>query len=712
MVAERERGGRLALTRTAPSATAPSATAMSRTVLPRTNRVVAAIGVVTCIVLVPLVGSPALSPSHATGAANTDDVAIELIAAPALSGVVRPDEPASVRVTITNTGDVATGDVLVSLDIDGSTGADAAQLSQWFTGATIASNPRTVASAEVSSLEPDASAVLDLIVPAAEAAFAGSFGARLATVTATGADAPADAAPIARDRTAMVWVPNAATAPVAATTFVAAIATPGEREAFLSAETLAQYTAPGGALARTLNAVAGRPVLLAVDPRVIASIRLLGADAPADALVFLDRLLAAPNESFLLPWADADPLVTIAAESIPLPRPEGTGAVTSTAAEAEASPSPTPSPLPEESATLDQLTEWPATLAGVAWAEPGALTTAAVSVISDDGTAVMLTPATSLEQTVAVQRLGDLQVLRTDDALATAARDASSAVSQQRFDQAMARVSALLAASAEAEPGIPAIIALSRDQLAGTDRLLDTIAQTVALPWATGGLVSEALRRPAVESSVVAPALDEPRVAGVQAALAAEAADRTFATIALTPESITDARRLELLAALSHGWGDSSIDALQQFVRDSTALRSSVQVVESSAITLLADRASLPVTVQNDLDVAVRVFVRVDPDTTQLRVLETLVETLVEPRSQTRALVPVESLTNGQVTITVTVQDGQSTVIGTPTRVALNLQAGWETAGTIAVGIALLLLLGFGISRDIRKRRRRRAEHE
>ena len=705
MVAERERGGRLALSRTV-----ISRTVVSRTAVSRTGRVVAALGLVVSICLAPLVTSPAPSPAYATSVESSDNVAIELIAAPASSGIVRPGEQASVRVTITNTGDVATGDVLVSLDVDGSTGADAAQLSEWFGGATVASTPRTVATARVSSLEPAASAVLDLMVPTAESAFAGSFGARLATVTAMGADAPTDAAPIARDRTALVWVPDDTTAPVAATTFVAAITTPGESEAFLSAEILAQYTAPGGALTRTLNAVAGRPVLLAIDPRVIASIRLLGTDAPADALVFLDRLLAAPNESFLLPWADADPLVTIAAESTPLPRPEGTGIVSSAAAEAEATPAPTPSP--EESATLDQLTEWPSTFAGVTWAEAGALTKAAVSVLGDDGTAVLLAPSTSLEQTAAVQRLADLQVLRTDVALATAARDASLAVSQQRFDHAMARVSALLAASAEAEPGIPALIALSRDQLAGTDRLLDTIAQTVALPWAAGGLVSGALRRPPAESSVVAPALDEPRVAAVRAALAAEADDRACATIAVTPEAITDPRRLQLLAALSHGWGEGSIDSLQQFVRDSTALRSSVQVVESSAITLLADRASLPVTVQNDLDVAVRVFVRVDPDTTQLRVLETLVETLVEPRSQTRALVPVESLTNGQVDITVTVRDAQNTVIGSPARVALNLQAGWETAGTIAIGVALLLLLGFGISRDIRKRRRRRAEQE
>ena len=54
-----------------------------------------------------------------------------------------------------------------------------------------------------------------------------------------------------------------------------------------------------------------------------------------------------------------------------------------------------------------------------------------------------------------------------------------------------------------------------------------------------------------------------------------------------------------------------------------------------------------------------------------------------------------------------TVRDATGARIGSPTRVALNLQAGWETAGTIAVAGAVVLLLGVGITRDIRKRRRR-----
>lgn len=690
MSAERERGGRLALS-------------LTRWPIGRLGLALA----LTIIAVAPIGVSGSANASSVTA---SDEWAIELIAAPAASGIVRPGEPVSVRVTITNTGSVSTGDVIVNLEIDGANGADSPRLGDWFAGNPIATSAEIVASARVSALDPAASAVLDLIVPAAESVFSGSFGARLATITATGVDAPGNVEVLASDRTAVVWLPDNTTAPVAATTFVAAIATPGESAAFLSADVLARYTAASGALTRTLDAAAGRPVLLAIDPRVIASIRLLGDDAPPEARAFLDRLLAAPNESFVLPWADADPIATITAASTALPRPEGTGVVSSTVSEAEATPAPNPSP--DDSVTIDELAEWPATLGGMSWAEAGSLTAAAVTVLSDDGTSVLIAPGSSLESSDPVQDLGGLRVLRADDALSTAAREASLAVSQQRFDRAMARVSAVLASNAAAEPGIPAIIPLARDHLAGTDRLIDIIAQTVALPWATGATVTQALTRTAVTSRVIDPSADETRRAAVEGALNAEAQDRAFASIAVTPTAITDVRRLQLLAALSLGWGERSVDALHQFTRDSLSLRSSVRVIESSAITLLADRASLPVTVQNDLDVAVRVFVKVEPDTTQLRVLDSRVEALVEPRSQTRALVPVESLTNGQVDITISVRDADDRIVGDAKRVALNLQAGWETAGTIAIAIAVLLLLGFGIVRDIRKRRRRRAEQE
>lgn len=685
MSAERERGGRRALAR------------LSR---------VLGTGAIALIMTASAVAvDPIPDAARATTTEGDGGISIALVAAPAATGVVRPGQPLSVRVTVTNTGTEPTGAISLELAVDGARSAGATALADWLDGLTPDSATVPVATATVSSLERGASAVLDLIVPDESAAMSGEFGARLASVRAV-----VDEVELAVDRTALVWVPEGTTPPVASTTFVAAIATPGEAAGLLGADILARYTAEAGALTRTLDAVAGRPVLLGIDPRVIASIRFLGTQAPATATAFLDRLLLAPNESFLLPWADADPLSTITAVGTALPPPEGTGIAP--AAGADDGTTPSPSPSPEQEATLAELAAWPVSLSGVTWAETGTLTTDAIPVLASTNTGVLIAPGSSLESRAAVQALDGMRVVRVDDALSMAAREASLAVSQQRFDRAMARVSALLAATAESEPGVPAVIPLNRDQLAGTDRLVDTIAQTVALPWSNGAEVSDALALTPADGAVVDSGIDESRAVAVQDALAAEAADREFATIAVTPSVITDVRRLELLAALSLGWGDESTASLERFEVDSATLRSSVQVVESSAITLLADRASLPVTVQNDLAVAVRVFVRVEPDTAQLRVVDSRIETLVEPLSQTRALVPVESLTNGQVDITVTVRDAESRTIGEATRVSLNLQAGWETVGTIAVAIALLLLLVVGITRDVRKRRKRRREDQ
>lgn len=666
------------------------------------------------ILAIALLGSllwGAALPVSATTSDPSTEAALEAIAAPSGSGVVREGQPLSVRVTLSNGGPRLTGALDVALTIDGGREADPADLSAWFSSDDSIGlgelPPSTVET--LSPIDAGASAVLDLTVSAGSALWQGPFGARLAEVTVTDR---ASGAVVARDRTAVVWVPADTAIPVASTVFVAALSTPESSEALLSADTLAALTGETGSLSRTLSAVAGRPVLLAIDPRIIASIRVLGEQAPPSALDFLERLAAAPNESFLLPWADADAVAAFAATQSTLPSPEGTGVALATPdpenSGASADPDQGPVEAPPTQA-LAELLEWPVTFEHVLWPVAEALTAETLDALAAAGTEIVLTPSTVLGTLSPVQQRGDLTLLRADEALSVAARDASHAPSQQRFDSAMARVASLVAASTAPGTSTAVIIALDREAVSGSDRVLDTVSQTIALPWSMGSTVSSALAARASAATIVDGGLDEARLAAIRSAVAAEAADRRFAQIALTPGAISDVRRLELLSALSLGWGDASVAALEQFVDTSTRLRSSVNVVESSAILLLSDRASIPVTVQNDLDVPVRVYVNVDPDTAQLRVLEPQVETLVEPQSQTRVVVPVESLTNGEVDITVTVQDADGRSLSAPTRVSLNLQAGWETAGTIVVALAVAGLFVTGIVRDVRKRRRRPA---
>ena len=197
-----------------------------------------------------------------------------------------------------------------------------------------------------------------------------------------------------------------------------------------------------------------------------------------------------------------------------------------------------------------------------------------------------------------------------------------------------------------------------------------------------------------------------------EGALAAEEADRDFASITADPAALIAERRLELLAASSPGWAHERVDALAAFVASSERLRSSVQVVDSSPILLLTDRTSVPITIQNSLDESVTVFVSVAPATGQLRVLDQRVEVTLEPDSSAQALVPVQSLTNGTVDITVSLRDSEGRPVGESTSFELNLQAGWETAGTIAIAAVVALLFAIGIIRNIRKRRRRLAASE
>ena len=52
--------------------------------------------------------------------------------------------------------------------------------------------------------------------------------------------------------------------------------------------------------------MAGTPVVLAIDPAILASIRLLGTSAPESALAWLTELDALPNARFALQYGDAD----------------------------------------------------------------------------------------------------------------------------------------------------------------------------------------------------------------------------------------------------------------------------------------------------------------------------------------------------------------------------------------------------------------------
>jgi hypothetical protein len=103
------------------------------------------------------------------------------------------------------------------------------------------------------------------------------------------------------------------------------------------------------------------------------------------------------------------------------------------------------------------------------------------------------------------------------------------------------------------------------------------------------------------------------------------------------------------------------------------------------------------------------VRVSIFPTRPLLRVIENDVLLTIEGDATKTAFIPVEAITNGEVTIEVTITSPTGVPIDSGF-VRANLQAEWETVGTVAVLAVIVLVFGFGIARTIVKRRRAKAE--
>jgi len=203
------------------------------------------------------------------------------------------------------------------------------------------------------------------------------------------------------------------------------------------------------------------------------------------------------------------------------------------------------------------------------------------------------------------------------------------------------------------------------------------------------------------------------RVATAQRLLATEASDTAFSTVAENPVLITGERRARLLNTFSTawnvypgGWGS----AATLYDDESEKLHDSVRIVQSSDITLVADRASLPVTVSNSLGQPVTVLVTVTAPTPLLEIEQTAVPVTLEPDSQKRGQIPVQSLSNGTAQISISITSTPGVVIGTPTSVRINVYAGWETPFTVFLSVVVVVIFALGIVRVVLRRRRARRE--
>ena len=509
---------------------------------------------------------------------------------------------------------------------------------------------------------------------------------------------------------------------------VVPLTVPASETGFIDAERLANYTSEFGLLTRSLDQVGNRPVTIAIDPMIIASIRVLGTEAPPSATIWLERLDALANETFALSWADSNLTLGVNAGSAAVLAPEsldfaidparfGAAEVEPTG---EPSPSATATAEPDDSSppplpTTESLLAWDYTLPSVGWPAADTVSGASLAALSSayDYTVLSSSNLSGITDLTSTASVGDVSALVSDAELSSLLSTTVAAASGTDWDAAVASLVNAATTSA-GEPGASsAILTLDRAvpltdlDLGATIDVLETIPtmQLVGL--------SAVVDNEGPSASVVDKAQDASAIEAIASLLELEGLDAEFARIAADPSRVTSERRLDLLATLSNSWTENPAgweSAVADYRIASSNLRSSVKIIKSSSITLWADRGSLPVIVENTLDQPVTVYITVRPLTPLIRVEDTFFELVVEPASQRKAPVPVQSISNGVVELEISLHGATSQQIGNTTYVRTTVQAGWETPFTIGVGVAVVLIFIAGVVRTIVRLRRARAK--
>lgn len=654
-------------------------------------------------------------------------------------GVLSPGKDLTASVTVTNPTETAYASGTVTLWADPSPQTDRKALATWLGSDDDVSGAVTLGTAQLDTLEPGSSSVVRVTVPAASIPFntrstSAVFGIG-ASVEAGSADADA--------RGSIVWYPGG-TAKQAGVNVMLPIVTPSGSDGLIAADDLTTYTAPNGILTRLLDGLAGHTtVTVGIDPMIIASIRVLGNAAPASARDWLERLADLPNDTVSLGYGDADlagqiqaglpaPLqptsLTYAIDPknfTPAPTPVGEpSTATPTPAPRTTSPRTTTTPTPSPTATpgpvlptTDELLAWDYTLTGIGW--PGDKTVRRAD-LAPFGAAGMTTTVVSGSNTNASDQgttpnapftTDGNHLLAADQRISEALRQAVSAPSDVAWNAAMSKVNAQLELISQ-ESGDPRrlLVALDRSWPSSGTQLERTLNALFSSPWsAPASFPTIAAAAPTTGLDLVDSPESAERISAILALVQDEGSLGQFATVLDDPTRLTGRTRADLLALLAVSWLNPRTDwnaAVAKERRATVQTLHSIRILPTENVNLVSAQGSIPFTVSNELPGdTVTVVLAAAPSNGRLEVDQSTTKRIPQD-SRSAVLIPVKAkVGNGQVVLSLHLYSPTGVPIGDPTSVTVDVHADWEGIGALIFGILLVLLFGFGIVRNILRRR-------
>jgi len=694
--------------------------------------------------------SPVAAPlaTSVTGVAATDAATggVAVAVSPAGDGTATAGADLVLTVEISNPGPEIVPDGTVEIALGRDALASSTSFDAWVGGASAATTTLdTVAVASSPAVGPAASHLLQITVPAAQldpSLFDDGWG-----VYPLRAQVTSGGAAVATTASTIVWSDGTSTAPAATSvTVIAPITSVPSSTGLIQPAALEAFTNDSGVLTRELDAVFGRPVTIAVDPRIIASIRALGSTAPASAVAWLERLEAAPNPIIPLTFGDSDISGERQAGAASVLQPTSLAyalkaanfvnvsnviepPASPTSAGATSAASPTPTPDSGAVPTLEQLLSWDYTSTAIAWPRAGAASTADLPFFAASGltstivdSAQVTAPVTASGSTAdldATALVGDQRVLVADHGVSQALQDSVSATTETRKGEALSQLAGSLAVAAGAAQSAATAGASPSQTLAVLDRsamnlssIDDALAVIQSRSWSTPGTLDDLLATTPTQTVSLTDASEtQERVDQLRALLGSEQSIDSFSSVLTDPQVLTGEHRADLLALLSNGWvsnsGGWNVAAQASITADQKVL-ASVQIVEGSNINLLSNQAPLPVTISNELAYPVTVVVHVTPSSGRLLIDQNDVQVTVEAGSRKGAQIPVTAVANGSVTLSFQLLSPSGVLVSTPSPVMVNVSADWETWGTVIIAALIVVVFGIGVLRLILKRRKAR----
>jgi Family of unknown function (DUF6049) len=691
------------------------------------------VGIILTTLIALVLGGLFASPAGAAGRQAVSDGGVSVTVAADNGGILGPGADLGVTVTVTNTESAPFAPGTLNLWVDPTPLTSRTDLASWLAATGEPTDATAIGVVTTNVIEAESTSSYRITVPAAGTAIAGhttdaSFG--IGSTLTVGTDA------LSSGRGELVWNPGVTTS-ATNVAVVMPITVPPSANGVISAANLATYTAPNGILIRQLDGLELHPqVAIGIDPMIIASIRALGNAAPATARAWLQRLANSQNDTFPLSYGDADlagqiqtglkaPLepssFTFALDpaNFKTPVPQ-VGEPALPPVEPGATPTPTPSAgatgpvLP----TTKQLLSWQYTMNSVAWPGDNTVTAADVTTLASAGLKTTIvsssnTNATSLKSTPnAPVPVGNDMAISSDAGISAAIQAAASASSDEAWNLAMSNANAQLELLAQEQSSGPRtiLVALDREWPSSATQLQRTLAGVSSSPWSAPATFGAAIgATPTTGFALKDSAEPKSRIDTISQLLAAETSLDSFATVLDTPDTLIGQTRADLLALLGVGWLNPKNDwpaAVTTSLNASHQTLTAVSILSTDNVNLVGTQGSIPFTVSNLLpNNSVTVVVSASPSNSRLEIDGTTTK-MVQPDSRATVLVPVKAeLGNGRVTLTLQLYSQTGVPIGTATSVPVEVHADWEGIGALIVGSLLVLLFGFGIVRNILRRR-------